>query len=877
MTAAALERLSPSSDTLQASDDVLLHPLEQIRRQVAASLFDEPHEPSAIGRFQVLRVVGAGGMGVVYAARDPQLDRTVALKLLRPGQLGPLAQQRLLREAQAMARLQHPNVLAVFDAGIHAGQVWLAMEYEGGGTLGDWLRAAPRRWQEVVEVLTQAGRGLAAAHAAGLVHRDFKPANVLVGGGRIRISDFGLARLGEDAVAEAERTADEHAAALAEPMTRTGAVLGTPAYMAPEQLMGLQATARSDQFAFCVVLFEALHGHRPFRGETLAQLCEAFAGKELVRPTRALPRALQAVLTRGLQIDPAARYPSMDALLAALARASASRAWRPALMVAGVAVSSAMAFGAYVYSSKEPPTSSAAVVTEELGFKYNDRPGKDIDEVWNTERARALRWALPRARDEVDMLVLALDAYAARWLEVSAKPSATKDQFNWTNTCLADRLTALDDLVIAAGEGVRESAMLVGNAHEFLPDLADCEQSSQYNTLTSQGFAPTRRMSWRARLLMAGGFGPRALHAARLPELGKGFEALGSAHLLGDARVNAEIELATALLGFHDPTDEPNTYSYTDPRTGERIVHSERQLPPRARTLKLLQGIAERSAAAGFADVAARAWAATAELLEAGPHSERARMAAWDGLRAALAKLPAEHRLRRRLAADLAIFAAAHVRHAVPAGSCVAPDGTLPACEVVRGALDDFATALRGELDPSRRGWLRRQQAALLEYVGDVAGAAALRQKDAGELDERSPQERGYLDFSVGTIVPHTPDTAESLRCTYDHSRCEIDPAVLKGEIDPEALLEGSWFMPDQEDGQLVGFRVMVAHGSEVMRRLDLAVRDRIVAVDGAPVGPDFMWDTEAVLGRGRLTLTLDRGGTTIEREYVLRAPRAGD
>ncbi|MFY0535437.1 hypothetical protein [Nannocystis pusilla] len=283
-----------------------------------------------------------------------------------------------------------------------------------------------------------------------------------------------------------------------------------------------------------------------------------------------------------------------------------------------------MAFGSYVYALKSSPTSSAAV-TEELSFKYNDRPGKDIDEVWNPERAQALRQALPQARDEVDMLVLALDAYAARWLEVAAKPSATKDQFNWTNTCLADRLTALDDLVIAAGEGVRESAMLVGNAHEFLPDLADCEQSSQYNTLIAQGFAPTRRMSWRARLLMAGGFAPRVLHAARLPELGKGFEALGSAYLLGDARVNAEIELAGALLGFHDPSDEPNTYSYTDPRTGERIVHHERQLPPRTRTLKLLQGIAETSAAAGFADVAARAWAGVAELLEAGPHSEHAR------------------------------------------------------------------------------------------------------------------------------------------------------------------------------------------------------------------------------------------------------------
>ncbi|WAS92462.1 serine/threonine-protein kinase [Nannocystis punicea] len=876
MTAAAL---TPSSDTMRAPENVLLHPLEQIRRQVAASLFDEPHEPSTIGRFQVLRVIGAGGMGVVYAARDPQLDRTVALKLLHPGQLGPLAQQRLLREAQAMARLQHPNVLAVFDAGVHAGQVWIAMEYEGGGTLADWLRAAPRRWQEVVEVLAQAGRGLAAAHAAGLVHRDFKPANILVGGGRIRISDFGLARLGEDAPAEVERTADERAAALAEPMTRTGAVLGTPAYMAPEQLMGRQASARSDQFAFCVVLFEALHGHRPFGGDDVAQLCESFQRGAMARPSRPVPRALQAVLERGLQIDPAARFPAMDALLAALARASANRPWRRALAVAaGVAVSSAMSYGTYAYFAGDPPTPPASNLPEKFTFKWGqERPGKQIEAVWNPDRARALQWALPQAREEVEALLVALDDYATRWREVAAKPSATKDLYNWTNTCLADRLTALDDLVTVAEEGVRESAKLVGQAAEFLPDLADCEQTSLYNTLTSQGFAPTRRMAWRARLLMAGGYGPRALHAARLPELGEGFEALGSAYLLGDARVNAEIELAWAILGYHDSSDAPNTHSYTDPRTGEEVIHYKHKLPPRTGALNGLRVVAEKSAAAGFADVAARAWAAVAELLEAGPHSDHERLAAWDGLRAALAKLPAEHRLRRRLAADLAIFAAAHVRHATPAGSCRTPDGTLPACEAVRGALDDLATASRGETDAARRGWLRGQQAALLDYAGDVAGAAALRETNPGELDNRRPGERGFLDFSAGTVVAHTPALAESLRCTYDYSRCEIDPAVLTRELDPAALLEGGWFMPAQKDGELSGFKVMNSRESEVLRRLDLAQRDQIVAVDGVPVRQDFVWDTDAALARRRLTLTIVRAGATIEREYVLRSPRAGE
>ncbi|MDC0717311.1 protein kinase domain-containing protein [Nannocystis bainbridge] len=874
MTAVAFEDLTPSSDTLHAPDHEPLRPLEQIRRQVAAALFDEPHEPSTIARFQVLRVVGAGGMGVVYAARDPQLDRTVALKLLHPGQLGPRGQQRLLREAQAMARLQHPNVLAVFDAGVHAEQVWIAMEYEGGGTLGDWLRAGPRRWQEIVEVLLQAGRGLAAAHAAGLVHRDFKPANVLVGGGRIRISDFGLARLGEDAIAEAEQTTEDHAAALAEPMTRTGAVLGTPAYMAPEQLQGRQASARSDQFAFCVVLFEALHGHRPFRGDNVAQLCEAFERKAMVKPTRPLPRALQAVLERGLQTDPEARFGSMEALLAALTRAAGRRVWRPGLAVAGVAVSAAMSFGAYQYFAGDPPTPAAAVLPETVTFELDERPGKSIDEVWNGERERTLRAALPQVRVEVDILVTALDAYAARWREVSATPSATKDAYNWTNTCLEDRLGALDDLATVVAEGARESAALVGHAAEFLPDLADCAEPSLYNTLTSQGFAATRRAGWRARLLLAAGYAPRALAAARQPEMGKNMEALASAMLLGDARVNAEIDLAVGVLQFHDPSDEPNKFTYNDPRSGERIVHLERKPPPRTRALKALRTVAEASATAGFADVAARAWAAEAELLEAGPHSDHARLAAWDGLRAALAKLPAEHRLRRRLAADLAIVAAAHVRHVVPAGGCASVEDTRSACEPVRVALHEFTSALRGETDAARRGWLREQQAALLEYVGDVAGAQALRTASADEPDRRSPGERGYLDFSAGTVVANTPELAEGVRCTYDHSRCEIDPAIVAGDIDPEALLEGGWFRPDGKDGELVGFRVGGAYGSDVMRRLDLRTRDQIVAVDGVPVGQDFLWDTDAVLSRGRLTLTIERRGKTLEREYVLRAPR---
>ncbi|HRI08968.1 MAG TPA: serine/threonine-protein kinase, partial [Nannocystaceae bacterium] len=285
--------------------------------QVAAALFGDAPPTPAIGRFLLQRMIGAGGMGIVYAATDPQLGRTVALKLIQPTSAGERATERLLREAQAMARLQHPNVVAVHEAGVHGGQVYLAMEYVDGGTLAAWLRAQPRPWQEILGVLTQAGEGLAAAHEAGLVHRDFKPQNVLMSGARARISDFGLAR--SAAVAEElERTAGDAALRLDQPLTRTDALLGTPAYMAPEQLRGATATPASDQFSFAVVVYEALAGHRPFRGDTIGALLAAIERGELHPIQRDIPAGVLTVLRRALAVDPARRWPDMPTLLAAL-------------------------------------------------------------------------------------------------------------------------------------------------------------------------------------------------------------------------------------------------------------------------------------------------------------------------------------------------------------------------------------------------------------------------------------------------------------------------------------------------------------------------------------------------------------------------------
>ena len=292
--------------------------------------------PERIGRYAVRGILGTGAMGVVYRAHDPQLDREVAIKLLRRtagDALTSAGRARLVREAQAMARLSHPHVVTVFDAGEHAGDVFVAMELVPGRTLRDWLAEEPRPWREVVRLLRQAGEGLHAAHAAGLIHRDFKPANVLLsvapdGRPRARVADFGLAMVeGADASSSSSIFPHALASTTSDRLTVTGAVLGTPAYMAPEQFAGQLADARADQFSFCVALYEGLHGRRPFGGETLGEVMACVLASDVIRPgrLRRVPRRIHGAVLRGLSRAPEARFPSMAELLFALDPAALTR------------------------------------------------------------------------------------------------------------------------------------------------------------------------------------------------------------------------------------------------------------------------------------------------------------------------------------------------------------------------------------------------------------------------------------------------------------------------------------------------------------------------------------------------------------------------
>jgi serine/threonine-protein kinase len=287
-----------------------------------------------IGRYLVLRMLGEGGMGVVYAGYDEELDRKVAIKLLHPAQQGDSQlRARILREAQSLARVSAPNVVHVYEVGEFASQLYIIMEFVNGTTLSKWQSETTRTWKEILRMYLAAGQGLLEAHVAGLVHRDFKPDNVLLGqDGRPRVADFGLARmqtkaggLGKSPVSAPYQSVSGQvhknpAQDPLTPLTQAGVVMGTPIYMSPEQHLGEATDSRSDQFSFCVALYEALYHQLPFAGTTAQALAvSALKGRIQPRPASSrVPIPVHDALVRGLAKTPELRFPSMRELLAAL-------------------------------------------------------------------------------------------------------------------------------------------------------------------------------------------------------------------------------------------------------------------------------------------------------------------------------------------------------------------------------------------------------------------------------------------------------------------------------------------------------------------------------------------------------------------------------
>ncbi len=337
-----------------------------------------------VGRYVVVEELGAGGMGVVYSAYDPELDRRIALKLLSPRGGGDgdskasRSRARLIREAQALAKLSHNNVVTVHDVGEHEGRVFLAMEYLDGITLRAWIANGPHRWPEVIEVLSAAGHGLMAAHATDMTHRDFKPDNVMLCGSeptqRVVVTDFGLATVPSTPLdvpyLETSTSSSLAASVDLNALTRTGAVMGTPAYMAPEQHRGI-ADGHADQFSFCVTLYEALYGERPFAGKTLPEILTAATYGEIrsAPPGDGVPRWVRDAVVRGLQADPSARWPDMASLLDALHDNPSRKRWLAA-GIGGIALAAAAVYGVGLYQDqrlKSGCASEAAVLEEVWG------------------------------------------------------------------------------------------------------------------------------------------------------------------------------------------------------------------------------------------------------------------------------------------------------------------------------------------------------------------------------------------------------------------------------------------------------------------------------------------------------------------------------
>ncbi|MFZ6178197.1 protein kinase domain-containing protein [Nannocystis pusilla] len=543
--------------------------------QAAGAAVDDLSTGTCVGRYIILGRLGAGAMGVVYSAFDPELDRKIALKLLHSrGNASLDARARLLREAKSLARLSHPSVVGVHDVGTYGDHIFLAMEFVAGRTLTAWLKEQPRRWPEVLAVMRSAGEGLAAAHAAGLVHRDFKPDNVIIGDdGRARVLDFGLARASGEAPESLSGGDSDALAAIASAstsaatrsreheaehvlVTRTGALIGTPAYMSPEQHLGQPADALSDQFSFSVALYQALYGVRPFSGGRLSALAyQIVKGKVEAAPAGSqVPNWLRKVVVRGLALDPDGRWPSMHAMLTALAR-ERGLGRRGAWLLGGLG-GLGLGLGLWLAGASGPSPCQGAE--------------QRLAGIWDAARVAEIEQAFlasgaPYAPDAWQSVHKALSAYAADWLQAHHDACAATHIYGEQSERLLDlrtrclnrhlgRFKALSDGLAHAGAGTIEHAP---EAASLLGDLSICAATDALDSVVPPPDDSTKVAAVEARLDDAGaqelaGDYTRAFELALLAV--NEATALGYAPLEAEAlRVRARIQ---RRLARHDVSAE---------------------------------------------------------------------------------------------------------------------------------------------------------------------------------------------------------------------------------------------------------------------------------------------------------------------------------
>ncbi len=533
------------------------------RRRLDAALLDHDAGRVELGRYVLLQRIGRGGMGVVHAAYDPELDRRIALKIVAIDDAqGSQGRARLLREAQALARLNHPNVVTVHDVGVVEDAVWIAMELVEGKTLSAWIAAQSPTTSAIVDVLLLAGAGIAAAHHVGLVHRDIKPDNVMIasGGGatstrRVVVMDFGLARIAADTNREASAATEP----VSDSLTRSGTIAGTPAYMAPEQHVGLRADPRTDQFGFCVMAWEALYGERPFAGASLAELVLAVCeGRRRPAPRRDVPDAIRVALERGLAVEPGLRFSDMDALLAAITR---GRQRRRRMMIGAGLVGLVGAVAAVPIIDAQ---------RHRLAIARCGDQADAIRELWpGTDAPQRIAVALAAggnalAEESTARISAGLDTWTASWRSAVDEACQARvdghiapDEHARIDTCFAERQQAVATLISSLQEWGSTEALDIHRAVSLVAQLEPprtCIEVARTSAvlvpppqLDTQEIAAVRAGFGRVRIL--GALGQRPSARAEAEALLARAQATGWTPLV----LEAQIEAGDALEQAGDP------------------------------------------------------------------------------------------------------------------------------------------------------------------------------------------------------------------------------------------------------------------------------------------------------------------------------------
>jgi|GEM_PF-1156472 len=770
--------------------------------------------PTRVGRYEVLGELGRGGMGVVYLAHDPTLDRDVALKVVRPGwdRSNTSARSRFKREAQALARLSHPNVVSIFDGGVEGDRLFFAMERIHGCDLREWLKST-RSQEEIFEVLTPAGRALEAAHSMGVVHRDFKPQNVmLTNAGNVKVLDFGLAGLiegGDSTVGDpghAESDESPPREGLAGSITETGIVMGTPAYLAPEQYRRDKLDGRADQFAFCVTLYEALVGRRPFEGKSMVAIQESILAGRLEQPkgAREISRRTLSVILRGLSSNAEDRYPTMGALLDALAR-SRARPWP--LFVGGAAV---VGVGVALSTAAPPPDPC-------------DEGREALERAWGGGRRAEVRQALidadmPWAQTTADSVVTLLDTYAREW-EAEHSRACEVRRSDLTMSCLQGRLADLDAFSQSLAQGdttAMQSAVMTASG---LPAPRECSSRAEIDPPPAQAADPlaaiqeqlgkARSFSGAGRYVEARAATVVAVEEARM---------LGYAPMLAEAlveRADVRASLADAAASERDYTE---AYALA-------LGSGDHAMAARAaRGLVFVVGIHH----ARFED--ALQWGRHGEAalarLGSDPVAEAALLANIGSVLGERGEIDSaiDHHARaldlesRALGADDVRLAPTHLNFAY----ALAQDGRLEqAVEHSRRGVEIFEAAL-GPEHPS---------------VGSAVGSHASRLASLGQHREALPLHRRALEIARGTFEERHPDVGRALRgiAAAHVALGEYDAAlaVLQEAVKAEA--------PNNErDGRARGLDALAevlnltGRNDEAVATLRqvLAIRERVLGAD---------------------------------------------